>query len=280
MEGFCRVFGNDAYTLFSAKKAKSIISPSFSRACTSKKMRLFGVNIEVPRQGPLEIQAPPLVLKLDPSIGNTRNYDLILGQDWLEANYAVMDEETGMVRGQTSNAPSPPRRNDQNAATLEAVLQGLERVVRAATEVRPREGNDFFELYRSFTSLRPSNFDGAGGFLAAEDWLAEIQDKFRLVRAPEVNQVELAAQCLVGHARFWWQEAKRRYNGNPELVPWDWFKRQFEGRYLDTLSREKLRQNFLNLKQGVGTVSEFNSKFEDLMRYAPDVANDQFRLRQ
>ncbi|KAJ3697440.1 hypothetical protein LUZ61_001145 [Rhynchospora tenuis] len=180
----------------------------------------------------------------------------------------------------TSNDPPSPRRDDHNATNLDAVLQGLERIVRAAGEVRPREGNDFYELYRSFSSLRPSNFDGTGDFLAAEDWLAEIQDKFRLVRAPEVNQVELAAQLLVGHARFWWQEAKRRYNGNPELIPWEWFKRQFEGRYLDVLSRENLRQKFLNLKQGGGSVAEFNSRFEDLMRYAPDIANDQFRLRQ
>ncbi|KAJ4789102.1 Gag polyprotein [Rhynchospora pubera] len=178
------------------------------------------------------------------------------------------------------NDPPSPMREERNTTNLDAVLQGLERIVRNAAEVRPREGNDFFELYRSFSSLRPSNFDGTGDFLAAEDWLADIQDKFRLVRAPEVNQVELAAQLLVGHARFWWQEAKRRYNGNLELIPWEWFKRQFEGRYLDMLSRENLRQKFLNLKQGEGSVAEFNSKFEDLMRYAPDVANDQFRLRQ
>ncbi|KAJ1692761.1 hypothetical protein LUZ63_009459 [Rhynchospora breviuscula] len=199
-----------------------------------------------------------------------------------------------MARGGASRGSSLDNTEDTNNDTtatgtqigrdnIERMLQGLERIARVAGEAdqrRNREGDNFFELYRSFSSLRPANFDGTGDFLAAENWLAEIKDKFTLVRAPEENKLELAVHFLEGHARFWWQQTKRRFDGDLENIPWQWFEQQFEGRYMDVMSREMLRQRFTNLKQGGNSVGEYNSKFENLMRYAPDIVNSEFRLRQ
>lgn len=90
---------------------------------------------------------------------------------------------------------------------LEALLQGLERVARVAIETEKRgthEVDTFFEMYRSFTSLCPLTFDGTSDFLMAENWVANIKDKFQILRAPEEYKVELATQLLEGHACFWW----------------------------------------------------------------------------
>lgn len=65
-----------------------------------------------------------------------------------------------------------------------------------------------------------------------------------------------------------------------EPARWTEFENQFERRYMDIMSREALRQRFTSLKQGSGSVVEYNSKFENLMRYAPDIIRDEFRLRQ
>ena len=111
----------------------------------------------------------------------------------------------------------PPVVNANDAANnLQALLQGLERVARIAMETeqrRPREVDPFFELYRSFNSLRPPTFDGTGDFSSAENWIANIKDKFQILRAPEENKVELATQLFEGHARFWWQEVQRQNTG-------------------------------------------------------------------
>ncbi|XP_078169752.1 uncharacterized protein LOC144564103 [Carex rostrata] len=172
----------------------------------------------------------------------------------------------------------------QNRANhLEALLQGLERVARVAIETeqrRAREVDPFFEVYHSFTSLRPPTFDGTGDFSTAENWVANIKDKFQILRAPEEYKVELATQLLEGHARFWWQEVKRGLDETTGPVGWVEFEGHFERRYMDVMSREALRQRFTNLKQGSGSAVEYNSKFENLMKYAPDIIRDEFRLRQ
>lgn len=46
------------------------------------------------------------------------------------------------------------------------------------------------------------------------------------------------------------------------------------------MSREALRQQFVCLKQGSGTVQDYNMKCDNLMRYAPDIVADDFRLRR
>ncbi|KAJ3699132.1 hypothetical protein LUZ61_002837 [Rhynchospora tenuis] len=179
--------------------------------------------------------------------------------------------------------PTPPIEPEPVAKNLETLLQGLERIARTAVEAGQRCHRDvdpFFELYCSFSSLAPPHFDGTGDFLAAENWLGSIKDKFQLVRVPEEDKVELATQFLDGYARFWWQETRRRYEGDLPRLPWGWFEKQFEERYMDIMSRESLRQQFTSLKQDSSTVSEYNTKFENLMRYAPDIVNDEFRLRQ
>ncbi|XP_078158092.1 uncharacterized protein LOC144553768 [Carex rostrata] len=161
---------------------------------------------------------------------------------------------------------------------VELLLQGLERFVQAAQgsgEVDP-----FYEVDRSFNSLHPPTFDSTKDFMTVEKWLASVKDKFQILRAPNEYKVELAGQLLEGHARFWWQEVKRRWDEITGPPTWEEFETEFERRYMDIMSREALHQKFVNLKQGSVTVVEYNFKFENLMRYAPDILRDDFRLRQ
>ena len=192
-----------------------------------------------------------------------------------------------MARGPRTNIDTNEAEDETRIPSenpqLNALLQGLERVTRVAMEYEqrhPREADTFFEYYRSFTSLRPPTFDGTGDFAAAENWIANVKDKLQVLRAPEEHRVELATQLLEGHARFWWQEVKRGWGETAEAKEWTDFESQFERRYMDTMPREALRQRCTSLKQGNNLVTEYNSKFENLMRYAPDIVRDEFRLRQ
>ncbi|CAD6257185.1 unnamed protein product [Miscanthus lutarioriparius] len=71
-----------------------------------------------------------------------------------------------------------------------------------------------------------------------------------------------------------WQEAKKRHNGDNDgsnpTIPWAWFEREFNDQYLDVMSREALRQQFVSLKQGSGTVQDYNMKCDNLMRQVGD----------
>ena len=45
-------------------------------------------------------------------------------------------------------------------------------------------------------------------------------------------------------------------------------------------SQEDGCKQFVSLKQGSGTVQDYNMKCDNLMRYAPDIVADDFRLRR
>lgn len=125
--------------------------------------------------------------------------------------------------------------------------------------------------------------------------LTRILDLRKVSLIPSYLTKKNSSQCLTPicsfflcfscfHAPFWWQEAKKRHNGDNDgsnpTIPWAWFEREFNDQYLDVMSREALRQQFVSLKQGSGTVQDYNMKCDNLMRYAPDIVADDFRLRR
>ncbi|XP_078178674.1 uncharacterized protein LOC144572868 isoform X1 [Carex rostrata] len=128
--------------------------------------------------------------------------------------------------------------------------------------------------------LNPPRFDGTGGYTVAEEWLANVNGKLILCRAPEEDMVELAEQQLESGARFWWDGARRGYVGDEVKIPWEWFEQQFTRRFLSNLQREALRRKFLDLKQNGRPVAEYNNEFLALSRYATDVQNDVVRYHR
>lgn len=139
---------------------------------------------------------------------------------------------------------------------------------------------EFRRLYGTFMKLAPPRFDGSGGYTAAEEWLASLKDKFILCRVPERHKVELAVQLLEKTGRYWWEGAKIEHAGNEQGVTWEWFERRFGEQFLSNLHKEALRSQFLNLRQNERSVEEYNRKFFDLSRYAPDVKGDAVRYRR
>src|SRR5664279_2649432 len=133
---------------------------------------------------------------------------------------------------------------------------------------------DFRRLYDAFLRLNPPRYDGTGGYAAAEEWLAQINAKLKLCRAPEEDKVELVEQQLESDARFCWDGTRGSYDGEEARIPWEWFEQHFNRRFLSNIQRETLRRKFLELKQNGRPVAEYNSEFLALSRYATDIRND------
>jgi Retrotransposon gag protein len=140
--------------------------------------------------------------------------------------------------------------------------------------------DNFQRLYDTFMRLGPSKFDGGGGYMAAEEWLAGIKAKLILCRAPEDDRTELAEHQLENDARFWWEGAKRNFQEDVQRIPWNWFEEQFNRRFLGTIHQEELRRQFIGLRQSDHSVAEYNNKFLSLSRYAPDIRDDVHRYRR
>ena len=141
-------------------------------------------------------------------------------------------------------------------------------------------GEEFRQLYESFMRLAPPRFDGSGGYSAAEEWITSLKAKFVLCRVPDEHKVELAVQLLEKTGRHWWEGARIEHVGGEEGITWGWFERRFEEQFLSDLHKEALRSQFLNLRQNERSVEDYNRRFFELSRYAPDVRGDAARYRR
>ena len=175
--------------------------------------------------------------------------------------------------------PGPREGQDRDQALDARLIAAYERGRQAerrdaAPEVPRGAPEEFRRLYDSFMRLNPPRFDGNGEYAVAEEWLASMNAKLVLCRAPEEDMVELAEQQLESGARYWWEGARRSFAGEEARIPWEWFEQQFTRRFLSNLQREALRRKFLDLRQDGRAVADYNNEFLALSRYAVDVQTD------
>ncbi|XP_028087916.1 uncharacterized protein LOC114288596 [Camellia sinensis] len=79
-------------------------------------------------------------------------------------------------------------------------------------------------------------------------------------------RVTLASDYLKGDAGQWWKYAKERIEPT-----WKAFVVAFQDKYLSPTARERLRQEFQDLKQLNMSVAEFEVVFSSLSQFAPEL---------
>jgi Retrotransposon gag protein len=126
-----------------------------------------------------------------------------------------------------------------------------------------------------FMKLAPPYFKGESRPEVAEFWLSEIEKKFRAMRCPEEEKVNLAAYVLQDHADVWWKAKMRTtFVGYDDYVPWEEFLEAFRANYFPEHVRDAKEQEFLSLVQGNMTVAEYEAKFSALGQYASHIFDD------
>ncbi|XP_058192076.1 uncharacterized protein LOC131309463 [Rhododendron vialii] len=118
-----------------------------------------------------------------------------------------------------------------------------------------------------FCKRRPLTFHGDTNPVVAETWLNEVKMILRTLGiTQDGDRVALTTYQLKGEARYWWDLTEATHTiANLTFA-------QFEALFLDKYFPTPLclakEQEFLNLKQGTLTVTQYAAKFEELSRYA------------
>ena len=95
----------------------------------------------------------------------------------------------------------------------------------------------------------------------------------------DTTRIRLAAFQLEGKAQVWWNGAKT--SKDLEAMTWAEFRALFMSKYFLDIARHTKAQEFIELKQGTGTVIEYVAKFMELARFAEDyVATDLAKVRK
>ena len=99
-----------------------------------------------------------------------------------------------------------------------------------------------------------------------------------IARIEEVDEVPFATHYLEGPAAIWWDNTKAMWPAEDE-VTWDKFKDKFRKYHIPANIMKVRQQEFLDLKQGNLSVSEYLNKFKHLAHYSlHDVATEERKI--
>jgi hypothetical protein len=100
-----------------------------------------------------------------------------------------------------------------------------------------------------------------------------------IARCSDREKVLYASGCLIGPAVDWWDSYTATHDA-ANTITWAEFTTQFRNYHIpDGLMKVK-KKEFLSLKQGNMSVSEYHDKFIEQSRYAPDEVADDERKQE
>ncbi|KAF5933551.1 hypothetical protein HYC85_029722 [Camellia sinensis] len=129
-------------------------------------------------------------------------------------------------------------------------------------------------LKREFFRSNPDEFVGDPKEpLKADEWLEQMEKTFEMLGIEDgALKVTLASFQLKGDAGQWWKYEKGSVGG-----AWEAFVNAFQEKFLSSAAREKLREQFCQLRQQGLSVAEFEATFTSLSRFAPELVASEER---
>jgi hypothetical protein len=122
------------------------------------------------------------------------------------------------------------------------------------------------DKHREFMSHKPPTFASSPDPIHADDWLKSVEKMLNIAQCSDREKVLYASGRMTGPAADWWDS----------YVTWAEFTTQFRNYHIPAGLMKIKKKEFLSLKQGNMSVSEYRDKFIQLSRYAPnEVADDE-----
>jgi hypothetical protein len=124
----------------------------------------------------------------------------------------------------------------------------------------------------------PPLFIKAKDPLEADEWIRVIEQKFGLLRCSETQKPLFMAQQLRGPASTWWGNFVAVQPADHQIT-WDEFKLAFREHYTPEGVLHMKQEEFMKLKQGGDTVTQYLNKFNHLSQYAIDQVNTDIKKK-
>ncbi|KAH6807774.1 hypothetical protein C2S51_028882 [Perilla frutescens var. frutescens] len=189
----------------------------------------------------------------------------------------LTDDNTGhntnasATQEQRNEAPN----QNMNAQMFQDFMNFLQT---AAAQNRPNQNNNISMAVEQFRRYRPPTLKGREGPLATEEWLRELERIFVHIQCTDVQRVSCAVFQLAEDAGHWWESISRSMTEEEfNNLTWEQFKEMIIEQYFPQSFRDEKENEFLNLKQGIMTVVDYERKFNQLSQYATHLINTEVK---
>ncbi|XP_051139078.1 uncharacterized protein LOC127256895 [Andrographis paniculata] len=123
-----------------------------------------------------------------------------------------------------------------------------------------------------FRKLNPPIFEDTTDPLVAEDWLRTLNNMFQYSRIPDTEKVLCVSFMLCGSAGHWWDTVKNIED--VAVMTWERFKEIFRNKYFTAPIRIMKMNEFIQLKQGTMTVTDYLVNLSSYLGLRPDLYRD------
>jgi hypothetical protein len=123
-----------------------------------------------------------------------------------------------------------------------------------------------------FMRGHPPTFAHSSDPMDAEDWLRTVERELHTAQCDDREKVLYGPRLLRGAAQSWW-ESYLATHANPDTITWEEFRGSFHQYHVPAGLMTVKKEEFLALKQGSSSISEYQERFLQLSRYAPEDVN-------
>ncbi|XP_057975980.1 uncharacterized protein LOC131163405 [Malania oleifera] len=132
-------------------------------------------------------------------------------------------------------------------------------------------------MIEQFTRMKPLSFTRGPDLIIVENWVQDVEEMLEVLACTDEQKVAFASFKLTGEVKRWWRLARliEEQRPNPVPVSRSRFKELFFERYFLAIVRSAKTSEFLHLAQGQMIVSQYASRFIELLRFSPHIALDE-----
>jgi hypothetical protein len=136
-----------------------------------------------------------------------------------------------------------------------------------------------WDKHREFMSHKPPTFASSLDPVHTDDWLKSVEKMLNIAQCFDREKVLYASGRLTGPAADWWDSYVVAHDA-ANTITWAEFTTQFRNYHIPAGLIIIKKKEFLSLKQGNMSVSEYRDRFIQLSRYAPDEVADDERKQE
>jgi hypothetical protein len=123
-----------------------------------------------------------------------------------------------------------------------------------------------------FMRGHPPFFAHSADPMDAEDWLRTVERELHIAQCNDHEKALYGPRQLRGATQSWW-ESYLATHANPEAITCEEFRDNFHRYHVPKGLMIVRKEEFLALKQGPISITEYRDKFLQLSRYAPEDVN-------
>jgi hypothetical protein len=146
---------------------------------------------------------------------------------------------------------------------VQAIGQTLATIQQQQQQQAPPQPQMPRDKRAEFMRGHPPTFAHSSDPMDAEDWLCTVEQELHTAQCDDREEVLYGPRLLRGAAQSWW-ESYLAAHANPDTITWEEFRGSFRQYHVPAGLMTVKKEEFLALKQGSSSVSEYRDRFLQL----------------